>query len=992
MRNNKLRFAMLMALSSSQAMAGDVVLDNFTAGNVADDVALTRTGGTTFNINQNQGITNGTNLFHSFRSFNIDAGETAAFNGSGITNIISRVTGGSTTTINGTVRSNIAGANFWFVNPAGITIGSTGVIDVSGAVALGAVDSVLSGIGTGDPVFDAHGSNAVTFSVNPHEFGFLSNSTAGSLTIRSQSFLSNETVVPTSRRIGVGISYFSDVVTPDGTAIPLLERIPDGFSRLLGGHAGVVLESANISLVNTKVETANARGPQLNTSSGSIQITAAQSLVVRESALTTQIEYGANTAASGNITLQSGSINIGNSGLLTSSGPSGASIVLTATNADTSSPSAVTPALAVDNSWFYTGAPRIVGGGNAGRIQFSAALGSLRLTDANLLTSVYAGGTAPSDITLSARRVEVGGGLMAASTQSNNAANIRITATGVDQGGIAALRIYGGAVLESTALSYEALSVGNSGQVVLAATNGTMRIEGNGTAIVTTSGARGRSELGRTGNAGSILAAARNFQLFDGALLNSSVFSAAETADNPGSITVNATENIHLVNGRIEANALGLVGSFGAPGRIAGDIELTANSILVDGSSIAASTLGTGAAGSVDIVALGADSVGTAALRIENGSTIESTASGQTGTYQGRLLPVGNAGSVSVSSPVGTTVIGGAGSRVSTSASVDAGNAGIVEITGRDILVASGAEVSTTVASAASISARPASILISGTNSVRIIDQRPSSVGLVRTSVLAETTGGRDAGAITVTGGTAGVTIDNGTLSTSTVGTGTAGDITIGISTNAASQIRIANSSVTTTASIADGGDITINANGDQLTLDRTIIGASAGEQGQGGDITINNANGQAIIQGSQILAQADDGDGGAIFINNSGGQLIRDSQTVINADSSAGNNGTVSISSPNTDLNSAIKAQEVDVATPPELGSNACVAGKTSDRSTFVRENRGGVAARPDSYLATRLVGDDTATRAAVRSPADSQLMAENVVRSADATLTRCP
>jgi filamentous hemagglutinin family protein len=53
-----------------------------------------------------------------------------------------RVTGGEASLVDGTIRSTIGGASFWFVNPAGITIGPSGAIDVSGAVALGAADSI----------------------------------------------------------------------------------------------------------------------------------------------------------------------------------------------------------------------------------------------------------------------------------------------------------------------------------------------------------------------------------------------------------------------------------------------------------------------------------------------------------------------------------------------------------------------------------------------------------------------------------------------------------------------------------------------------------------------------------------------------------------------------------------------------------------------------------------------------------------------------------
>jgi hypothetical protein len=45
------------------------------------------------------------------------------------------VTGGSPSSIDGTIRSDIAGANFFFINPSGILFGPNAVVDVSGSFA-----------------------------------------------------------------------------------------------------------------------------------------------------------------------------------------------------------------------------------------------------------------------------------------------------------------------------------------------------------------------------------------------------------------------------------------------------------------------------------------------------------------------------------------------------------------------------------------------------------------------------------------------------------------------------------------------------------------------------------------------------------------------------------------------------------------------------------------------------------------------------------------
>ena len=77
-------------------------------------------GTTTYHVADSLGKRAGQNLFHSFSAFNVGTGESATFTGpGGIQNILSRVTGGSYSSIDGTLRSTIQGANLYFLNPWG---------------------------------------------------------------------------------------------------------------------------------------------------------------------------------------------------------------------------------------------------------------------------------------------------------------------------------------------------------------------------------------------------------------------------------------------------------------------------------------------------------------------------------------------------------------------------------------------------------------------------------------------------------------------------------------------------------------------------------------------------------------------------------------------------------------------------------------------------------------------------------------------------------
>lgn len=92
--------------------------------------------GPNYNITADLGATRGNNLFHSFSQFDLNSGDIATFSGPAhIQNVLSRVTGGAPSSIDGALRSQIPGANFYFINPSGVIFGPHANIDVSGAFA-----------------------------------------------------------------------------------------------------------------------------------------------------------------------------------------------------------------------------------------------------------------------------------------------------------------------------------------------------------------------------------------------------------------------------------------------------------------------------------------------------------------------------------------------------------------------------------------------------------------------------------------------------------------------------------------------------------------------------------------------------------------------------------------------------------------------------------------------------------------------------------------
>lgn len=157
--------SMAVALQASPVRA-EVVFD----GTMGPGGTLTGT----FDIADSAGTQVGSNLFHSFTTFNINTGESATFISSyaGITdNVIGRVTGGLLSTIDGMLASTIPGAAIWLINPNGVVFGDNATLSVPGSFHVSTADYLLLEDGGR---FDATNlGNTVLTMANPVTFGFL---------------------------------------------------------------------------------------------------------------------------------------------------------------------------------------------------------------------------------------------------------------------------------------------------------------------------------------------------------------------------------------------------------------------------------------------------------------------------------------------------------------------------------------------------------------------------------------------------------------------------------------------------------------------------------------------------------------------------------------------------------------------------------------------------------------------------------------------------
>ena len=196
--------------------------------------SIVNINGNTFNITGGTQV--GANLFHSFQEFSILTGRAAFFNNAvDIGNIITRVTGGSISNIDGLIRT-LGTANLFLINPSGIVFGPNASLNVGGS-------------------FVASTANAIQFGNQ----GFFSatNPQAPSplLTIQPSALVSNQ----------IAASIQNNSVAPASLASSPREnvlglRVRDGQSLLLVG-GNIAMNGGGLNAFDGRVELAGLAAP-----------------------------------------------------------------------------------------------------------------------------------------------------------------------------------------------------------------------------------------------------------------------------------------------------------------------------------------------------------------------------------------------------------------------------------------------------------------------------------------------------------------------------------------------------------------------------------------------------------------------------------------------------------------------------------------------------------------------------------------------------------
>jgi filamentous hemagglutinin family protein len=297
--------ALLLSLALGTCSA-QVVLDGKfgTSGPIA---------GPNYGISSDLGAIRGNNLFHSFTQFDVRAGEVATFTGPAniqIQNILSRVTGGSASTIDGTLRSGIAGANFYFINPSGVIFGPNAAVDVSGSFAVSTANYLkLADEAKFVAALDA--DDSLLSSAPVAAFGFLDGA-AGAIEVRGS--LRSElgtplTVIGSSVLVadGAHLEAGASQITLKGVSAPG-EVAPVIPPSIIGGSSGngngepkpgtVVIRGGRLVVENARVD--------VSATGGDIQLNLSDSVEVANGGQITTTSSGATKG--GDIIIESPSV------------------------------------------------------------------------------------------------------------------------------------------------------------------------------------------------------------------------------------------------------------------------------------------------------------------------------------------------------------------------------------------------------------------------------------------------------------------------------------------------------------------------------------------------------------------------------------------------------------------------------------------------------------------------------------------------------------
>ncbi|MBV8501836.1 MAG: filamentous hemagglutinin N-terminal domain-containing protein [Paucibacter sp.] len=907
--------------------------------------------GPSYRIPQSLGQLSGSNLFQSFQTFKLASGESATFTTSsaGITNVISRVTGGEVSTILGQISLvPFSGAPaFYFINPAGVVFGQGASINVPGAFIISTANSLR--FADGARLFADLGQNSSFSTAAPEAFGFLG-STRGTIALRDQAVLApaagqrvalvggdvliDNGIIASSGEVSitaVGAQAGDvplNVTAPSSLPTSSTSLSPAGQFTMQGGAligsssvgnsaagpvsiaAGDISLSAQSSISSFTGATAGGDGASIQLlASGTVALTGAANLYAVSSS---SGRGGGISVSAGNIALDTGAYIQG--GTQSGSTGNGGDVLIRATQA-----------LRLDGGASIFSS--VSGSGQGGVVDVGA--GTIGLNGGAYLANLALGGTGNAgDLRVQASgSLQMAGGsqLLAYTTAAGNSGNIslgagdivltdasaiRSAAVGSALTGDVTLTVSGDLTLHAgSSIANVGLSGGQAGNIGVTARNVTLdgasfmttgSLDANGTGgnvqvnaggtISLSGGAYISANTFTDVNAGSVTLSGQNISL-NGASLSSA---AVDGHGDAGSITLVATQRVDVTGASTIGSASSTSGQAGQVSITAGDFSLNGPGLIFTGAGAPAS----GPAGTIRIAASGS-------LAVSNGGEIDSS------TYS-LLSPAG-----AIALQAGTTMrLDGAALSSRSASPAGSGSAGAIGlVAGGQMTLTNGTSVSTSTLSAGNAGQ---------------ISLRAAGLWLQDSSLASLANTGSQGAAGTINIAAQGdVLVLNSLLSTTTRGTGAAGTVRM-----SAANIQIAgtNGGVTAAAAAGSGGqtgNVEITASGRfgmsqgaALTIqndatvsnpgaltptllsvdaarielqDAAILAASSGNVAA--SRIVLTASNSMNLQDSIVSTSANQGNGGALSLQ--GGRLLRiaDTQVTTSVLGTQGNGGNISVS-----------------------------------------------------------------------------------------------
>ncbi|NEU74556.1 filamentous hemagglutinin N-terminal domain-containing protein [Hassallia byssoidea VB512170] len=882
--------------------------------------------GNTFNITG--GTQAGSNLFHSFQQFTVPTSGTAFFNNAAdIQNVISRVTGGSVSNIDGLIRANGA-ANLFLINPSGIVFGPNASLNVGGSFLASTASSFNFADGTtfsatapqstplltiSVPIGLQFGQNPANIQVQGSILQGAPNKTLG--LVGGNLSLDNSILQIPGGRVELGSVGNSGTVGLNVNGSDLSLNFPDGIGKqdvslsnrtnvnvLAGGGGSIAINARNLNISGAGTEIRAGIAPGLGSpqsKAGNIEINATEAIIDNGSLVSNAIQ--ANAVGQGSdIIIKTGSLKVSNGARVeTSSFGQG--------NAGNLLIDAQGQVTFINGALGFTSL-EATGAGNGGNLQIQA--GSVLVTNNSQLRASTLGRGNSGNVIINARDTAefTNGGFVFSQVEPG----------GIGNGGETRITTGSLSVTDGAILSASTVGEGDAGRINIEARD-TASFNRGGAAFTTVEAdgigngndlrVRARSlsvsngsfltanTLGR-GNAGNVIIEAGDV-LFDRGTATSSVGlqNFTEAQGNGGTISI-STGSLQLAN-----QAQLLVNSFGREGN-AGNININArDAVSLSDQSIIFSQLGggiTGAAGNIDI--------STGSLQVKSGSILSSESFGQ-----------GNGGNITIKARdvVSFLTEGGAFSSVRFGA---IGNAGDINITTGSLNTADGSFLAASTLG----TGNSGNVRITATDSISLEGVNRSGFAGGIYSEVATAEPGR-AGNIDIK--TRSLTVKNGArLATDTNGRGDAGSINInatdfvtfdGIGSNqrisgayslvlpggmgnadniniTTRNLSLTNGAILTAGTLGQGNAGTININAtDSVTItgtgsptSSTFVGANTEIPGEIG-VTSSNVNG--------IFVQSEStGKAGDIIVTSP--KINLDNQGGLIAQSQSGNGGDIKL------------------------------------------------------------------------------------------------